>query len=91
MSIALNNFFPFFVMSRWDTEALVDLPDYMKICYLAMFNFANEMAYDALRDHDLYILPYLKSQVKLACILDTLRKMNMCGHTLPKPIFHMTR
>lgn len=49
-------------VNRWDTEALVDLPDYMKICYLAMFNFANEMAYDGLRDHDLYILPYLKSQ-----------------------------
>ncbi|KAL6330552.1 hypothetical protein AAG906_040483 [Vitis piasezkii] len=49
-------------VNRWDTGALVDLPDYMKICYLAMYNFANEMAYDALRDHDLYILPYLKSQ-----------------------------
>ncbi|CBI28980.3 unnamed protein product, partial [Vitis vinifera] len=53
-------------VNRWDTGALVDLPDYMKICYLAMYNFANEMAYDALRDHDLYILPYLKSQAEIA-------------------------
>ena len=35
----------------------------MKICYLAMYNFANEMAYDALRDHGLNILPYIINQV----------------------------
>ena len=56
-------FFSFLCWSRWNTEALVDLPDYMKICYLAMYIFANEMAYDALRDHGLHILPYLKNQV----------------------------
>ncbi|KAF8391458.1 hypothetical protein HHK36_023763 [Tetracentron sinense] len=31
--------------------AMDKLPDYRKICYLAMINFANELAYDALKDH----------------------------------------
>ena len=54
---------PFFVVSRWDIEALEDLPEYMKICYLAIYNFANEMVYDALKDHGLNILPYIRNLV----------------------------
>ena len=42
----------------------MDLPDYMKICYLAMYIFASEMAYDALRDHGLHLLPHIKNQVR---------------------------
>ncbi|WJZ99522.1 hypothetical protein VitviT2T_017960 [Vitis vinifera] len=49
-------------VNRWDIEALEDLPEYMKICYLATYNFANEMVYDALKDHGLNILPYIRNQ-----------------------------
>lgn len=45
------------------------LPDYMKICYLAMFNFANEVAYDVMKDHDLSVISYLAEEVS---------KQNLC-------------
>ncbi|GFP98805.1 (+)-epi-alpha-bisabolol synthase [Phtheirospermum japonicum] len=38
------------VIERWDINSLEKLPEYMKICFLALFNTANEMAYDLLRD-----------------------------------------
>ncbi|KAI4347913.1 hypothetical protein L6164_008687 [Bauhinia variegata] len=31
-------------MERWDTDALENLPDYMKMCFLAMYNYVNEIA-----------------------------------------------
>ncbi|OMO99925.1 hypothetical protein COLO4_13037 [Corchorus olitorius] len=46
-------------MSRWDVRAVKNLPDYMKLCYLALYNSVNEMAYDSLRDDGENILPYL--------------------------------
>lgn len=42
---------------------MMDLPLYMKVCYLAMFNFANELVYDVLKDQGLDILPYIKEEV----------------------------
>ena len=39
------------------------LPDYMKICFLALFNSVNEMAYDILKYQGVDILPYLKKAV----------------------------
>ena len=42
-----------------------ELPEYMKICYFAMFNFANELAYDVLKKEGLNILPYLKKEVPI--------------------------
>lgn len=63
----LITIFFYFVLSiwiRWDSMAIDDLPDYMKICYLALFNFVNEMAYDVMRDHGLFVLPYLVEEVK---------------------------
>ncbi|KAL4375793.1 hypothetical protein GQ457_02G009470 [Hibiscus cannabinus] len=39
---------------RWDIKAMEQLPDYMKICFFALYNAVNEMAYDILKDqgHD---------------------------------------
>ncbi|KAK6135662.1 hypothetical protein DH2020_030599 [Rehmannia glutinosa] len=34
------------VIQRWDIEAMDKLPHYMQICFLALNNFVNEMAYD---------------------------------------------
>ena len=36
---------------RWDIEALETLPEYMKICYLALFTFVHEVSYDTLKDY----------------------------------------
>ena len=48
---------------RWDIEALETLPEYMKICYLALFNFVHEVSYDTLKDYGWNILPFLKEEV----------------------------
>ncbi|KAL0422437.1 UNVERIFIED_CONTAM: (-)-alpha-terpineol synthase [Sesamum latifolium] len=45
---------------RWDVEAIDQLPNYMQICYVALYNFINEMAYDVLKQQGLLIIPYLR-------------------------------
>ncbi|KAI5658391.1 hypothetical protein M9H77_27184 [Catharanthus roseus] len=46
-------------VERWDTKAIDQLPDYMKICYFALYNAVNEMAYEALKEQGDNIIPYL--------------------------------
>ncbi|WMV12653.1 hypothetical protein MTR67_006038, partial [Solanum verrucosum] len=46
-------------IQRWDTKAMEDLPDYMKVCYLALINTTNKVAYEVLKKHDITVLPYL--------------------------------
>uniref|UniRef100_F6I5S9 (-)-alpha-terpineol synthase n=1 Tax=Vitis vinifera TaxID=29760 RepID=F6I5S9_VITVI len=48
-------------VDRWDTNAMEQLPQYMKICFLALYNFTNETAYDVLKEHDLNIISYLRN------------------------------
>nr|Q2XSC4.1 RecName: Full=Exo-alpha-bergamotene synthase; Short=LaBERS; AltName: Full=Trans-alpha-bergamotene synthase [Lavandula angustifolia]ABB73046.1 trans-alpha-bergamotene synthase [Lavandula angustifolia] len=45
---------------RWDINSLDLLPEYMQICFLAIFNSANELGYQILRDQGLNIIPNLK-------------------------------
>ena len=40
-----------------------DFPEYMKACYLALFNFVNELGYDILKDHGLDITNYIREEV----------------------------
>ncbi|EEF49371.1 (R)-limonene synthase, putative [Ricinus communis] len=47
-------------VERWDINAMDQLPDYMKLCFLALHNSINEMALDVLKNQDLHIIPYLK-------------------------------
>ncbi|XP_043720092.1 alpha-terpineol synthase, chloroplastic-like isoform X3 [Telopea speciosissima] len=47
-------------LSRWDITAMEQLPDYMKICFLALFNTVNEMAYFHLKQHGFDTIPSLK-------------------------------
>ncbi|XP_057956380.1 probable terpene synthase 9 [Malania oleifera] len=54
-------------VDRWEIEAMEGLPEYMKICYLATFNFGNEMVYDALKDYGLNIQPYIKEEWSNLC------------------------
>lgn len=46
-------------VERWDVNAIDDLPDYMKLCFLALYNTINEIAYDNLKEKGENILPYL--------------------------------
>ncbi|KAI9198787.1 hypothetical protein LWI28_022144 [Acer negundo] len=36
-------------VDRWDIQAVKELPNYMKLCFLTLFNFVNEMAYNILK------------------------------------------
>ena len=55
---------------RWDIEAMKDLPLYMKICYIAMFNFGNELIYDVLKNHGLDVSSYIKKGVRIKGLFD---------------------
>ncbi|PWA73563.1 terpene synthase 7 [Artemisia annua] len=48
------------VICRWDINAVQELPDYMKISFLAFYNAVNEMAYNTLTNTGFFCLPYLK-------------------------------
>ncbi|XP_011009237.1 PREDICTED: terpene synthase 10-like [Populus euphratica] len=45
---------------RWDLNFMDRLPDYMKLCFFALYNSVNEMAYDILKNQGIDILPYFK-------------------------------
>nr|QOP57502.1 terpene synthase 27a [Tripterygium wilfordii] len=47
-------------VKRWDLAAMEELPDYMKICYFAMYNLVNELAYDVLINQGIDVLPCLR-------------------------------
>ncbi|KAK6124436.1 hypothetical protein DH2020_041813 [Rehmannia glutinosa] len=47
-------------IERWDINGLDRLPEYMRICFLALFNLANEMAYHILRDQSFNIISNLR-------------------------------
>ncbi|XP_077224958.1 alpha-terpineol synthase, chloroplastic-like [Tasmannia lanceolata] len=47
-------------VDRWDVRAMEKLPEYMKICYLALFNTVNELAYDTLKEKGCDITPCLR-------------------------------
>ncbi|KAH9744556.1 Beta-myrcene/(E)-beta-ocimene synthase 2 [Citrus sinensis] len=40
-----------YAVERWDINAVNDLPNYMKLSFLALYNTINEMAYDILKQH----------------------------------------
>ncbi|KAJ4978941.1 hypothetical protein NE237_009721 [Protea cynaroides] len=47
-------------VESWDVKAMEQLPDYMKICFLALFNTVNELAYFHLKKFRFDSLPFLK-------------------------------
>ncbi|XP_042457863.1 terpene synthase 10-like isoform X1 [Zingiber officinale] len=40
-------------IERWDVNAVDKLPDYMKLCFLAVFNTTNEAAYEVVKEKGL--------------------------------------
>ncbi|KAA8532359.1 hypothetical protein F0562_032386 [Nyssa sinensis] len=47
---------------RWDICALDEFPSYLKICFVALFNTVNEMAYLNIKEHGFDSLPYFKKE-----------------------------
>ncbi|XP_039016299.1 terpene synthase 10-like [Hibiscus syriacus] len=47
-------------VERWDINAMELLPEYMKICFLALFNSINEMAFGILKENGVHTIPFLK-------------------------------
>nr|QEV81849.1 terpene synthase 10 [Prunella vulgaris] len=45
---------------RWDIESMNQLPHYMQVCYLALYKFVSEMAYDILKDKHFNSIPFLQ-------------------------------
>ncbi|XP_042458298.1 terpene synthase 10-like isoform X2 [Zingiber officinale] len=48
------------VVDRWDINAIEQLPDYMKILFLALFNTINDDGYKVMKEKGLDVIPYLK-------------------------------
>ncbi|KAL3617318.1 hypothetical protein CASFOL_038863 [Castilleja foliolosa] len=51
------------VIQRWDIEAMDKLPNYMQICFLALNNFVDEMAYHVFKEQGVFIIPHLRKSV----------------------------
>ncbi|XP_065873380.1 probable terpene synthase 11 isoform X1 [Euphorbia lathyris] len=47
-------------IKRWDLNAMESLPEYMKICYMALYNTTNDIAYMILKQHGWNVVPHLK-------------------------------
>ncbi|KAB1205521.1 Terpene synthase 10 [Morella rubra] len=47
-------------VERWDTANVDGLPYYMQICFLAVYNFVNETAFDVLKEQGIHIVRQLK-------------------------------
>nr|AJT35508.1 geraniol synthase [Gentiana rigescens] len=45
---------------RWDLQAIEELPEYMRICYMALYNTTNEISYKILKENGWSVRPYLK-------------------------------
>ncbi|OAY79143.1 Terpene synthase 10 [Ananas comosus] len=47
-------------VDRWDALNIKQLPEYMRVCFLALFNTTNDTAYETMKEKGLNILPYIK-------------------------------
>nr|GMC70530.1 isoprene synthase, chloroplastic-like [Ipomoea batatas] len=47
-------------VERWGVDVIEDLPDYMKLCYLSLFNTINDLAYDTLKEKGETVIPIMK-------------------------------
>uniref|UniRef100_A0AAU7LL50 Ocimene synthase n=1 Tax=Zanthoxylum ailanthoides TaxID=159071 RepID=A0AAU7LL50_9ROSI len=47
-------------VERWDVSAMDPLPYYMKLCFHVLHNSINEMAFEALKEQGVHVIPYLK-------------------------------
>ncbi|KAF1860008.1 hypothetical protein Lal_00027858 [Lupinus albus] len=52
------------VIERWDPKPMDNLPDYMKICFLALYIFLNDLGHQILKENGFHFSPYLKGAVR---------------------------
>ena len=50
---------------RWDIGAIDSLPNYMKICFIALHNTINDMTFDAVKNHGINVIQYLRKMVNI--------------------------
>ncbi|XP_042450148.1 terpene synthase 10-like [Zingiber officinale] len=50
------------VVDRWDLTAMDKLPEYMKLCFFALFNMVHEEGYWVMKEKGLDIVPGLKKE-----------------------------
>ncbi|WMV16197.1 hypothetical protein MTR67_009582 [Solanum verrucosum] len=55
------------IVDRWDINAIEQLPEYMKISFLALFNSMNELAYDILKEQGFSIISQIRKQWANLC------------------------
>lgn len=61
--IKIQNYLMIFY--RWDLDAMEQLPEYMKICYMALYNTTHEIAYRIQKEHGLTVVAHLKRTVRI--------------------------
>ncbi|URE21689.1 Myrcene synthase, chloroplastic [Musa troglodytarum] len=76
-------------IERWDANAIDKLPDYMKLCFLAIFNAANETGYRVTKEKGLDIIPCLRKAPKLDEYLDN-AWMSSSGHVFMTNAYGMS-
>nr|QWQ79599.1 TPS41 [Juglans sigillata] len=47
-------------IERWDVNAMEQLPYYLQICFLSVYNTVNEMAFDTLKEKGCNVIWYMK-------------------------------
>ncbi|XP_010545879.1 PREDICTED: (E)-beta-ocimene synthase, chloroplastic-like [Tarenaya hassleriana] len=47
-------------IEQWDVNRLEELPEYMRLCFLLLYNTVNEIGFDVVRDKRINVIPYLK-------------------------------
>jgi len=54
------------MISRWDISSLVNLPEYMKLCYKALLNIFEETEQELRKQGKEYFVKYSKNEVCLS-------------------------
>ncbi|KAL8522791.1 hypothetical protein ACS0TY_012941 [Phlomoides rotata] len=47
-------------VNTWDVNSVNDLPDCMKLYFLAIYNIVNDLTYDTLKEQGQFIIPHLR-------------------------------
>ncbi|KAG6471151.1 hypothetical protein ZIOFF_072252 [Zingiber officinale] len=72
------------LLAKWDVNAIDKLPEYMKLCFLAVFNTVNDAGYEVMRNKGVDIIPYLKRADELARG-DVQKAVQCCMHERKVP------
>ncbi|KAK1307971.1 hypothetical protein QJS10_CPA09g00773 [Acorus calamus] len=72
-------------MSRWEPQAMQNLPEYMKVLISALFKAIEELASDILNEKDMDVLLYLKNEWAGLCKA-YLMEAERCGRDVGRPI-----